>query len=79
MRKGLVLAGIGFGGVALCALAGEAAAAWVAPLTIAAFVAVTMAMRSEPDEAGDGGGAGGAQPGGDGGGGDGDAGGDGGE
>ena len=81
MRKGLVLAGIGFGGVALCGLAPEAVAAWVAPLVIVTLVAVAMAMPSEPGDADDGAaGSDGVSLGSDGGGGDGgsDGGGDGG-
>jgi hypothetical protein len=81
VRKGLVLAGIGFGGVLLCGLAPEGVAAWAAPSVIVLLGAVAMAMPSEPDEreggaadsagvavGGDAGGGGAGDDGGDGGG-----------
>ncbi len=82
LSKRLVLTGIGLGGVAVCGLAPDAVAAWAAPLFIAGFAAIAMAMPSEPGD-GEGGAASsdGVAVGGDGGnggGGDGDDGGDGG-
>jgi hypothetical protein len=57
LRKGPVLAGIGFGGILLCALVPEAAA-WMAPALVAGIAAVSMAMRTPDDEGGGDGGSG---------------------
>jgi len=79
LRRAPVLAGIGFGGILLCALVPEAVAAWMAPVLVLGLAAASMAMRPADDEAGGSGGSADGRDGDQGGGeGAGDAGGDGG-